>query len=60
MSRTAADIDIRFFASDRQNSLLDSQFARILNFDQNTGKNAGFYQKSGFFNILPYESSNES
>ena len=60
MSRTAADMDKRFFASDREFSLPFPQFARILIFDLKTGKNAGFYQKSRFFNISSYESSNES
>ena len=53
MSRTATDMDIGFFASDGQNSLLDGQFARILIFDQNTGKNAGFVKKVGFSIFRP-------
>ena len=54
MSRTAIDIDIRLFASERQISSSDIPFGRILLFDLNIGKNAGFIKKVVFFNISPY------
>ena len=42
------NLPIGLFASGGENNLLKGQFARILNFDQNTGKNAGFIKKVVF------------
>ena len=53
MSRTVQDMDIGLFACGGENSLLKGQFARILNFDQNTGENAGFIKKVVFSIFRP-------
>ena len=54
------DTDIRFFASGGWKSSSVHQFARILIFDLKIGEKYRFLSKSRFFNISPYESSNES
>ena len=42
MSRTATDMDIRFFTSDRENSFVCLPFTEILIFDQKIGEKCRF------------------